>query len=451
MKRILIDGRFIGVGDSMTRYCLEIVKGILDQDKDNEYTLLIRPEGEKILKVTSTEILHRKGTESVIARSGFATWQSNNLTIKVLDIPHYSLGEQTKLLSYLNKEKFDLVHFIQFNHPILYRGKYVVTIHDLTLFGHLYREKLHKKIAFDKVMRSAVNKSAKIITVSETSKNDIIDNYHVDPNKIAVTYLGVDGKYNCRIKNDELRIKQFKEKHGIVGDYILYTGMWKKHKNLIRLLKAFEKFQETRNNNQTNSNYQIPNIQLVLVGKVDKNEPEVIKTIEEINKRFCHPERAERVEGSSNKINNKISNIQYPTSNEISNSQPNKLRPNAYLPVITTGFVEEEELPISYAGALFYVIPSLSEGFGLPPLEAMACGTPVISSNISAMPEILGDAALYFDPYDVCDIAEKMRQMADNTNLREDYSQKGLEQAGKYSWENTAKRTLVVYKELLDS
>jgi len=434
MKRILIDGRFIGVGESMTRYCLEIVKGILDQDKDNEYTLLVRPKGEalsKKLKVKSNNC---------------------NLKLKILDTAHYSLGEQTRLLKYLNIEKFDLVHFIQFNHPILYRGKFVVTIHDLTLFGHLHREKLHKKLAFSAVMKSAVKNSAEIISISETSKKDIVESYNVDPNKIAVTYLGVDGAYNAQVKSEKLKVKRFKEKYGIVGDYVLYTGMWKKHKNLIRLLKAFEKFQETRNNNQTNSDYQIPNIQLVLVGKVDKNEPEVIKTIEEINKRFCHSERTEQVEGSSNQINNRIMNKESRIMAEGSHNSSflvhNSNRP---LPIVTTGFVEEEELPISYAGALFYVIPSLSEGFGLPPLEAMACGTSVISSNTSAMPEILGEAALYFDPYDTKDIADKMKQMSESNKLREEYSLKGLEQAKKYSWDKTAAGTLGVYKKELES
>jgi glycosyltransferase involved in cell wall biosynthesis len=429
MKRILIDGRFIGVGDSMTRYCLGFLKCVLDLDKENKYTLLIRPEGE-----------------STIQKSKIKN-QNDNLKIKILDIAHYSLGEQTKLHNYLNKEKFDLVHFIQFNHPILYRGRYVVTIHDLTLFGHLHREKLHKKLAFNAVMKSAVKNSAKIVTISETSKRDIIENYGVDPKKIAVTYLAVDEKYSDGVKNKELRIKQFKEKYGITGDYILYTGMWKKHKNIVRMLQAFEQYLTEKQKNKRTKEDQgaitseaKQSIQLVLVGKVDKNEPEVIDLV--------------------NQINNRMSNVQYPISNEIPNDQrgneSGKMHntscishnTNRPLPIITTGFVEEEELPIAYAGAIFYVIPSLSEGFGLPPLEAMACGAPVISSKISAMPEILGDAALYFDPYSIEDIADKMKQMAENNELRQHFAHKGLEQASKYSWDNTAKGTLVVYREL---
>ena len=118
--------------------------------------------------------------------------------------------------------------------------------------------------------------------------------------------------------------------------------------------------------------------------------------------------------------------------------------------ITTTGFVDEPELPLFYAGALCYCIPSLSEGFGLPPLEAMACGTPVISSDVSAMPEILGDAPLYFDPYNIDSIAKAMTKIVSDEKLRKELSKKGLEQAKKYSWDKTGEMTLEVYKEVLD-
>ncbi len=438
-KRILIDGRFIGVGESMTRYCLEIVEGILGLDKESEYTLLIRPAGE-----------------SVIQKSKIKD-QNDNLKIKVLNIAHYSIGEQTELLNYLNKENFDLVHFIQFNHPIRYKGKFVVTIHDLTLFGHLHRQRLHKRIAFGMVMKSAVKNSAQIITVSETSKKDIVESYKVDPDKITVTHLAVESKYNLKLKSQKQKICEFKEKYGIAGDYILYTGMWKKHKNLVRMLKAYEKLIQKSKIKDQKDNLKLTNSeaschceedvdltatkqscvtipQLVLVGKIDKDEPEVVTLINDINR---------RISNIKCQISNEISNVQYSNTKELS--------PVTYhlKPIVCTGFVEEEELPIAYAGALFYVIPSLSEGFGLPPLEAMSCGTPVISSDISAMPEILGSAAIYFDPYNIDDIAEKMAEMASSQKLRDEYSQKGLEQVAKYNWQSTVRETFMVYKDSL--
>lgn len=397
-SKILIDGRFIGVGDSLSRYTLEVFLGILKMDNINHYTLLIRPSGEKIAK-------------------DFLKNYLKNISIKILDAPHYSFAEQTTLLFWLNKKKFDLVHFTQFNHPVFFRGKFVVTVHDLTLLGHLYRKNFLQQLGFRAVMASAIKKSKAIIAISKTTKDDIVETYCVNPNKIFVTHLGVDDKYSTKARQLD-RIQLFKNRYGIVGDYILYTGMWKKHKNLIRMLKAFEKIklQDTRckiparscysvAGGQTKSNTQTTNLQLVLVGKIDKNEPEVLREIERINR------------GATK--------------------------------IVATGFIDECNLPTAYAGATCYCIPSLSEGFGLPPLEAMACGTPVISSNISAMPEILGNAPLYFDPYSVNDIAEKMARVISDKKLQEELSKNGLKHAQKYRWQVTSEKTFEIYQENL--
>jgi len=345
MHRILIDGRFIGVGESIQRYTLEILKRILTLDHENQYTLLVRPQGKKIAEAFLPNKLTPK-----------------TYNLEILDVAHYSIAEQTRLLSYLNKKKFDLVHFTQFNHPIRYRGDYVVTIHDLTMFGHLHRMNPLKKLGFAGVMKSAVKDSRKIITISETSKKDIIESYKVDPGKIVVTHLGVDNKFNTSIKYQVSSIKNFKKKYGIEGDYILYTGMWKKHKNLTRLFKAFEIFHKKVETTlidpadkalkrKIGQRSTVNDLQLVLVGKIDKGEPEVLREIERINK----------VE---------ISRIN-PTDKTRQNPNPNKLRSYDLKPIVTTGFIDEEELPIAYAGAVAYVIPSLSEGFGLPPLDGL--------------------------------------------------------------------------------
>ena len=272
-----------------------------------------------------------------------------------------------------------------------------------------------KKVGFNVVMKSAVKNSARIITVSNTTKDDVVSIYKADPKKITPIPLGVDDAYNSRIKNEELRIKKFKEKYGISGDYILYTGMWKRHKNILRMLKAFELVISNRlsvDGSENRGQRTEKNLQLVFVGKPDLKEPEVIAEIE--------------------RINNSLT----------ANSYPLKA-------ILTTGFIDEEELPTAYAGALAYCFPSLSEGFGLTSLEAMACGTPVISSNASCMPEIYGDAAYYFDPLDVDDIAKAIEKISTDEKLRQELSQKGIEQAAKYDWSKTAKETFEVYKKVL--
>jgi glycosyltransferase involved in cell wall biosynthesis len=252
-------------------------------------------------------------------------------------------------------------------------------------------------------MKSAARDSKKVIAISQTSMDDVIEFFGTPKKKFEIIYHGIDHKnYNAEIKNKQAEIKKFKEKYGIQGDYILYTGMWKKHKNLVRLFQAFEQFKKDTGNP----------IQLVLTGKIDKNEPEVIAEMERVNKSLY----------------------------SIFNNQSS---------ILTTGFIDEEELPIAYAGAQMYVIPSLSEGFGWPPLEAMACGTPVISSNISCMPEILGDVPYYFDPYNIADITKAISTVLGDEKIRKELAEKGLKQVKNYNWDETAKKTLGVYQSLI--
>ena len=409
MSRILIDGRFVGVGESISRYTLEILSGILKLDKKNQYTILMRPQGKKVFKKFVSENL-----SAFQARPRHIGGQATtyNLQVIYLDIEHYSISEQTKLLSFLNEKKYDLIHFTQFNHPVRYKGDYVISIHDLTLLGHLHRMNPIKRLGFKGVMKSAVKDSKQILTISNVTKKDIVETYGTSPNKISVVYLGVDKSFSSKVKTQKSKIAKFKKKYNVIGDYILYTGMWKKHKNLLRLFKAFEQFlsQKSKVKSQ-NDKSKFKSIQLVLVGKIDTDEPEVLSEISRINKLHTDP--------------------------------------SMLTPIITTDFIEEEELPISYAGALCYVIPSLSEGFGLPPLEAMASGTPVLSSKVSAMPEILGDAALYFNPYKVSDIADKIEMIVSDEKLRLELSKRGLKHVKKYDWQKTAEKTYEIYKNVL--
>ncbi len=384
--KILIDGRFIGVGDSIGRVVFGIIEHLLEIDKENSYSLLIRPAGVKQVRE-------------------HGLWDSDRVKIEVQDFGHYSLSEQTKFLIWLNKKPYDLVYFTQFNHPILYRKPYIIIVHDLTMFGYFSYENPLKVAMFKKVMKSAIFDSKKVVVDSGATKDDILDNYQLaDKEKIKVIYLGVDANYLRISKMDQAdRIKlgnRFKNHYSLESEYLLYTGMWKKHKNLFRLLQAFR---------QVNS---VSGIQLVMAGKVDKDEMEIIAEIEEIN-------------GHS---------IEKPIITD---------------PVFITGFVPEELLPAAYAGALAYIQPSLSEGFGLPPLEAMACGAPVVAAKISATPEVLGDAAQYFDPENVEDMAMKIEEVIMNQRLREGLRKKGLERVKLYSWPENAKKTLKIIDDVL--
>ncbi len=383
MSRILIDGRFIGIGESMSRYALELLSHILEIDKENEYTLLVRRK---------TEDERLKTIE-----------KCPNLKIEILDIAHYSIGEQTRLLKYLNREKFDLVHFPQFNHPIRYRGKFVVTIHDLILLNHA-KASLFKRLAFLPVLKSAVKDSAAIISESEETKREIIYILRGDEKKISLIYLGIDhAKFNITAKNHRTDLDEFCRKNKIENDYLLYVGAWKSHKNVLRMLEAYEKYLKE------NEKF----VHFVLVGKIDKKEKAILSKIEALNKSH----------DSQFMIHDSVV-LAGPVSNDT-------------------------ELAAVYGGALAYINPSLAEGFGWPPLEAMACGTPVISSKVSCMPEILGDAAEYFDPLNTDNMARAMAKIIQNHTLREGLIKKGLEQVKKYNWDETAKKTIEVYKKVL--
>ena len=402
MKKILIDGRFIGVGDSIGRVVFGILDYLLAIDDQHQYSLLICPAGV-----------------SQVKERGF--WNNPKLTVEVLDIAHYSLLEQTKLLVWLNKKPFDLVYFTQFNHPIMYRRPYIIIIHDLTTFGYFHLENPLKVAVFKKVMKSAVHDSKKIITISKTTKKELLESYKVDGDKIEVIYPGIDDNYLRMAKLDVAdRIKlgnKFKKHYQIEADYLLYTGMWKRHKNLLRLLFAVKQISQqsaisSQQKNTASSKLLVANFQLVLVGKIDKSQPDIIEKIESINDH----------------------NIEKAKSTDA---------------VFVTGFVPEEFLPSAYAGAMAYVTPSLNEGFGLPPLEAMACGAPVIAGKISATPEVLGDAAVYFDPYDVNDIAEKISKVTSDLSLRISMRKKGFERIKLYSWQENAKKNLEVINKVI--
>ncbi|MFA5157707.1 MAG: glycosyltransferase family 1 protein [Patescibacteria group bacterium] len=397
--KILIDGRFIGVGDSIGRVVFGILEHLLQIDDQNQYSLLIRPAG-------------------VAAVKEHGLWDRKRVKIEVLDIPHYSLDEQTKLFVWLNKKPYDLVYFTQFNHPVMYKRPYVIIIHDMTTFGYFRYENPLKVAMFKKVMKSAVMNSKKVIVDSETTKKEILEYFKVDPNHIEVIYLGVDAGYQRIAKMDQAdRMKlgqKFKKNYSLEGNYLLYTGMWKKHKNLPRLLRAIEQVESRK------SKVESDGIQLVLAGKIDYNEPEIIAEIERINKVKL----------------DQLSNL---TIEQLNN-----------LAVRPIGFVPEVLLSAAYAGALAYIQPSLNEGFGLPPLEAMACGAPVIASNISATPEVLEDAAHYFDPENVSNMAKKILEVVDNQRLRLNLRKKGLEQVKKYTWQKNAKKNLMIIEEALE-
>ena len=293
--------------------------------------------------------------------------------------PIYSPEEQLDFPNKIVKlAKIEIMHFPHYNVPISYRGKYVTTVHDLThiIFPQFLGQKI-KGIYAKFLMNQALKRASHIFTVSENSKRDIQEYYNIPNEKISITYDAVDSSF--RVK-DKASINYLYDKYNIPREkkLILYVGNLKPHKNLNTLLKALGRLDRK-------------DVNLLLVGKSFKSVD------------LCEQEKQMGIDSM----------------------------------VIHTGIVCKEELIDLYNLADLFVFPSLYEGFGIPPLEAMACGTPVIAANNSSIPEICGDAALYFEGKNAEELKNRIQEVFDNSSIRKGLIRNGKRQCMLYSWENT--------------
>lgn len=305
----------------------------------------------------------------------------------------YTWKEQLFLPWQLKKFPLDLIHFPHFNAPILYNQRYILTIHDLTqrYFPGSSFSSFFRKQAYTLAFAHNIKKAAAIICVSHYTKKNVLENFKVDRRKIKVIYEGIEEGFRPLPRQN--KIKALKDKYKIDKPFILYVGVVREHKNIVGLVKAF---------NLLLKKYKL-DIKLVIVGSKD---PRYTKTQEIINKL---------------KLKRRI---------------------------IQTGFVPQKELLLFYNAASLFVLPSYREGFGLTPLEAMACNTPVVVTQETSPPEILDDAALYFNPYDVKNMARIIAQVLQNQNLRQELVKKGKEQIKKFSWPKCARETLKLYSQI---
>jgi glycosyltransferase involved in cell wall biosynthesis len=240
------------------------------------------------------------------------------------------------------------------------------------------------------LISSGIRRASKIIAVSEYTKRDIANHYGIDENKIEVVHEGVHENYKAVKGSDKTR--QVLKRYGIPDQYVLYVGRLHEGKNLIRLLQAYARVRK-----QGQADYR-----LVFVGR------ELFNAL--------------------------------PIYREVSRLGLGK-------EVIFSGYVEGKDLPVIYSHAAAFVYPSLFEGFGLPPLEAMACGTPVLSSSAGSLEEVIGDGGLLFDPCSLDQMTESLDRILRDKSLREDLRQRGFKRASLFSWENAAKKTLKVYQQ----
>lgn len=378
--KILIDARFYGLENAgIGRYVINLIKELGVLNTDNTYILLLRKKTAEFFN-NSSEIpdkLHFK--------------------VVTVEIPHYSLKEQLLLPLIIIGQKPDLVHFPHFNIPVLYPGRFVVTIHDLIKHSSRGSETTTKNALFYQikywgykfVFGQAIRRAKKIIVPSFSVKNNLLSVYKVPENRICVTYEGVDDKYK---NSKKAKFDEMPNKYKIKKPYVVYTGSVYPHKNIEKLIEAIKLI-----NKDTHLNLLISCARNIFWERLNK----------------------------------KISDLK------------------AKNMVISLGFVSDNELVNIYQGAKAFVFPTIAEGFGLPGLEAMTVGCPVVCSNISVLKEVYGDAALYFDPQNINDISNKIKDILHNEELRQKLINNGYKQVKKYSWREMATQTLKIYQDLL--
>jgi glycosyltransferase involved in cell wall biosynthesis len=334
--------------------------------------------------------------------------ESPNIKKVLTDIPWYGWKEQIILPKIIKLEKVDLMHFPHWNIPVFYNKPFVVTIHDLLLLRYPTRQAstlgpvkyFFKNLAYRAVLNHAIKKAKQIITPSEFTKNDIIKTFKIPAEKITAIHLAPT-KVDSRLTIDYGNFQTIADKYKITKLYILYVGVAYPHKNLEGLIEAWKMFCAEHGNGY----------QLVLAGR----------------KNYFY----ERLEKS----------LPPPLNLPLGQGETTS--------VIFTGFVPDEELPALYQNAVLYIFPSFYEGFGLPPLEAMQWGVPVVSSNAACLPEILGNAAHYFDPHDFQAINRAIWSGISDENLRRTLKLNAEKLIHNYDWKKTAQSTLGVYGKVI--
>lgn len=363
-KHIVIDGRIRR--SSTGRPIDRLVEYLQDIDDVHRYTILVQPD--------DSWKMHAKNFHTVPC--DFAQFSLNPL-------------EQLRFTRQLRQLRPDLMHFTMTQQPLPYFGRIVTMTHDLTMLRFIRRGNTPVVIyklklgLYRFLMWQSHRKSKRIIVPTKTVAKELARYQPFTKSKTQVIYEA------CELPTTGPSTKP-KE---VDGDFIMYVGTAFPHKNLPKLIEAFDILHSER-----------PNLKLVLVGKTEKHYLELQEWV------ATHPSRKN---------------------------------------IIFTGFVPDSSLKWLYTHCNAYVFASLSEGWGLPPLEAMGYGAPVVSSKASVMPEVLGDAAYYFDATKPKDIANKVGDVLSDSKLREKLIGLGHEQVKKYSWHKMAEETLLVYKEVL--
>jgi len=319
--------------------------------------------------------------------------ESPGLRLKVSRLPTNRppvriLWEQALLPWVARHEGLDLLHNMAFVGPLASNCPFVITVHDLSFLFYQHSFRSLRRRYLQLFARMSLRRARRVIAVSESTKQDLVEIYDVSPAKIDVVHNGVDASYQP-LPADQ--VAAFRQQQGLPERFVLFVGTLEPRKNVVRLIEAYARLPKERP-------------PLVLVG----------------GKGWFYDEIFRRVEAL-----------------ELSDE------------VHFSGFVPAEDLPLWYNAADLFVYPSIYEGFGLPPLEAMACGTAVITSTASSLPEVVGKAGKLVDPTDTEALASAMEEVLGDWELQVQMQAAGLVQAKGFSWKETAEKTVESYRHAL--
>jgi glycosyltransferase involved in cell wall biosynthesis len=367
--RVGIDAHYLGAGvGGGETYTLNLLRGLACLDQRNAYTVFLTSGQDRLPDLT-------KNGNFTLCR----LWPDLSWIRLPLSLPTAALGRSVDLLH---------VHFAA---PPICPVPFVATIYDLSFKRHPDCFPRFHPYRVTRIIASTARRAAKIITISESAKADLMEVYQVPGERIAVTPLGVDMRFHPA-PDPKLPLLVL-DRYRIRPPFVLYVGNLQPRKNVTALIRAFSALKLRAG---------IPH-RLVIAGRENWLYQDIYDAYER------SPARED---------------IQF------------------------TGYVPDQDLVAFYQAAEVFVYPSLYEGFGLPLLEAMACGTPVIAAQTSSLPEVVGDAGFLVNPHDTEELAEVMRRVLLDPALRRQMRDQGLQRAAQYSWRRTAEATLAVYEEV---
>ncbi len=364
--KIAIDGRALTVKKpaGKEKFVINILKELFRIDKSHHYILYLNQNFDKELPPNFSQ---------KIIKAPNIFWHFFVVFDLIFERPDLFFAPVSYIIPVLN-----------------FFSRNIIVIHDLCVFLSIKTGvNLKTKIIEKMFLKPALRNSQKIVTVSNSTKQDVIRYFKISSQKISVIYHG--SPQGTQLASNPEKILT---KYNLPNNFILFIGTLEPRKNLVRLIEAYHLL---------NQKSKIKNQKLVIVGKKGWFYQEIFNKVKEL------------------KLENEI---------------------------IFTGYVPDEDLPYLYKAATCFVYPSLYEGFGLPPLEAMACGCPVITSNLSSLPEVVGEAAILVNPYNIDEITAALEKILTDESLRQNLKERGFKQAQKFSWQKTALKILKILNEV---